>query len=105
LLFRDHRDSASLSAKTVSHCRRFGVVFGRKVTRECAMWRIAGGQAPGGPVNIRPDNSEARRLPTAFALATPAGHGHEEASFGIARQEAAGRARRGGVKRTLTLAG
>ena len=53
-LFRDHRDSASLLAKTVSHCGRFGVVFGQKVTHECAMWRIADGQAPYRPGEYSP---------------------------------------------------
>ena len=40
-LFRDDRDSVSLSAKTVSHWADFNAVSGHKVTQECAMWRIA----------------------------------------------------------------
>jgi len=79
-LFRDDRDSVSLSAKTVSHCRRFGVVFGQKVTHECALWRIAPRVKP---LPARRISGQFRGSP--FALAKPAGHGDDEASFGIAR--------------------
>ena len=106
LLFRDRRDSASLSAKTVSHCRRFGVVFGQRMTQACAMWRIADGQAPGGPANVRLDNSEGRGgcrqlLPWPCRLAMAM----TRRRSGSPGRMPAGRARRGGVKRALTLAG
>jgi hypothetical protein len=62
------------------------------------MWRIGDGQAPSGPANIRPDNSEvARRLKTPFVVARPAGHRRDEASSGIARRDAPGGARRGAL--------
>ena len=43
-LFRDHHDSVSLSAKTVTHWADFSGFLGRKVTQECAMWRIISGR-------------------------------------------------------------
>jgi len=39
-LFRDRRDSVSLSPITVSHCPDSSAVLDQKVTQECAMWRI-----------------------------------------------------------------